>query len=136
MICNIDQRLLDNSHIITETDTSHILLSKNSLVSWVIIVPKTNIIEWHELDLQYQHNLNAQINKIASLLKQKLASDKINIATIGNIVEQMHIHIIGRKKADPFWPDVVWGKNQFKEYAEQDLTNIKNMLIDTLTSKP
>lgn len=41
----------------------------------------------------------------------------------------MHIHVIGRKKADAFWPDVVWGKNKFKDYTEPKLTNIGNTLI-------
>ncbi len=129
---NIDSRLLDNSYIITETQISYVLLSKNALVSWFIIVPKTEKTEWHELDIKYQHDLNNQINKIASLLKQKFATDKINIATIGNVVEQMHIHVIDRKKEDAFWPDVVWGKTAFKEYAEPELTNTKNFLITQL----
>lgn len=132
MSFNIDPRLIKNSYLITETNISHILLSKNALISWVIIVPKTDIKEWHELDTDFQNKLNLQINKIASTLKKQLSADKINIATIGNIVEQMHIHVIGRKYKDAFWPDVVWGETEFQEYTELELTNIKNILIPQL----
>ena len=52
----------------------------------------------------------SQINRVSELMKRHYLIDKINVATIGNVVSQMHIHIVGRRKDDAYWPDVVWGQ--------------------------
>ncbi len=94
---------------------SQIRLSKNALVPWVLIIPKTDKIEWFELDEPMQMALNCQINSISALLKH-LGADKINVAMIGNVVSQMHIHVVARKVDDYCWPEVIWGKEAFLSY--------------------
>ena len=128
----IDERLINTCYKLATTNISNILLSKNSLVTWFIIVPTTNKIEWHDLDIDLQTKLNAQICNLSKLLTNHFKVDKINIAIIGNIVPQMHIHIIGRKKTDPFWPGVVWGRPEFKEYTPDNFCNIKKIVTNTL----
>jgi diadenosine tetraphosphate (Ap4A) HIT family hydrolase len=97
-------------------------------VTWFIIVPDTHHIEWYELDLDFQEKLNNQVNIISKLLTHHFNVDKINIATIGNVVSQMHLHVVGRKKTDPFWPDVVWGKKESQEYREDQLNDIAALI--------
>ena len=124
----IDPNLLKTCHKLLDTSISTILLSKNSLVTWFIIVPNTDKIEWYELDIDLQMQLNKQVNTLSQLLKQDFNVDKINIATIGNVVPQMHIHVIGRKKDDHFWPNVVWGRKDSKEYTTKDLVHITDLI--------
>ncbi len=94
-------------------------------------MPYTHHIEWYELDLNFQEKLNSQINVISKLLKHHCNVDKVNIATIGNVVSQMHLHVVGRKKTDPFWPDVVWGKKEFQEYTEDQLSYILALIKES-----
>ncbi len=108
---------------------SQIRLSKNALVPWVLIIPKTDKIEWFELDEPMQMALNRQINSISALLKH-LGADKINVAMIGNVLSQMHIHVVARKIDDYCWPEVIWGKEAFLAYDEKQ----KEALITQLQS--
>jgi diadenosine tetraphosphate (Ap4A) HIT family hydrolase len=123
--------ILENStFLIKDFADSQILLSKNSLITWFLLVPKTDIIEWYLLDQDSQQRLNNQICLISRFLKEELNCDKINVATIGNVVAQMHIHVVGRHKDDCFWPDVIWGKKEFKEYTKEQFENLKDKFLN------
>lgn len=126
----LNPTLEKNTYLLKETSKNLILLSKNSLITWFLLVPKTHIIEWYLLNKEEQVDLNEQICLISKFLKEELNYDKINIATIGNVVAQMHIHIAGRNTDDLFWPDVIWGKQEFKEYTPNQLLNLKNQFLD------
>ncbi|WP_162902272.1 HIT family protein [Facilibium subflavum] len=123
----LDPRLEQSSTFICDTDVSQIRLSNNALVPWFLIIPKTSKTEWFELAPELQFSLNAQINQLSALLKHELDADKINIATIGNVVPQLHIHVIGRKVDDFCWPDVVWGVKVSRDYAPDIKDKIKQL---------
>ncbi|WP_440992596.1 HIT family protein [Cysteiniphilum litorale] len=124
----LDKRLADSSSLIKDLGDIQLRLSNNALVTWFLIVPKVSVTEWFELDLEMQLRLNALINTLSRLLKEDLHVDKVNVATIGNVVSQMHIHVIGRKKDDFCWPDVVWGKSESQAY----LSHQKDGLISSV----
>jgi len=107
---------------------STLLLHKNALVPWFILVPHTTENEIFKLQTAQREQLQNSINRLAQFVESNFKTDKLNIATIGNIVPQLHVHIIGRHKQDFCWPDPVWGKTQSDEYKPNDLQSIKNNL--------
>ena len=69
----------------------------------------------------------SEINKLAKFIKTYFKADKINIANLGNIVAQLHIHVIARYKDDKAWPDPVWGKYPQKKYLTEQILAIKEL---------
>ena len=105
-----------------------LLLHKNALVPWFILVPHTNEREIYKLEMMQQEQLHKTINQLAQFVESNFTTDKLNIATIGNIVPQLHVHIIGRHTNDFCWPEPVWGKSESSEYSAEALQSIKNIL--------
>ncbi|MBL1276138.1 MAG: HIT domain-containing protein [Ectothiorhodospiraceae bacterium] len=133
----LDDRLTDSTYPLADMplhgyDDNILLLSKNALFPWFILVPSTQETEFHKLSTDQQSQTQQHINTIARFIEMHFSPDKINIATIGNIVSQMHIHIIGRRKDDSCWPNVVWGSKQYKDYEAGEVTTIKNQLSEIL----
>ena len=124
----LDQQLKKDCFILDESENFILLLLNNALVPWFIVVPKTDKIELYELDEVLQQQIISLINQISTFIKQEYTVDKLNIATIGNMVEQLHIHIIGRFKTDPYWPGVVWGREAKKSYAQKNVNIIQKQL--------
>ncbi|MCF6258331.1 MAG: HIT domain-containing protein [Gammaproteobacteria bacterium] len=129
----IDERLVADSYRLGEFDDCQLLLSKNALFPWFILVPTTRKIEFHKFDPAQQEKIQQHINAVAQFIEKYFSTDKINIASIGNIVSQLHIHIIGRKHNDACWPGVVWGTTHFSDYKTDDVIIIKNQLANALT---
>lgn len=128
----LDKRLQQDCIVVSESAQFILLLMNNSLVSWFILVPKTTEKELYCLDNNFQSRIFAKINQISELLINEFKADKLNVASIGNIVEQMHIHIIGRYHTDPYWPGVVWGRDEKRNYTEDELKKIKIRLDSIL----
>ena len=128
----LDPRLENDCFILSESEQFFILLMNNSLVPWFILVPKTDKTELFELDEITQNLIFKVINQLSEFVMKDFKADKLNVAAIGNIVKQMHIHVIGRYKSDAYWPGVVWGATQKEAYKGNDVENIKNKLNNVL----
>jgi len=104
---------------------------------WIIAVPRRNKIkEIYELKSRDQLLLLREINLMAEIIKSKFKSDKINIGAMGNIVPQLHIHIVGRKENDPAWPAPVWGFGAPLTYEKKNADEIIINLINELQTSP
>ncbi|WP_395947155.1 HIT family protein [Caedibacter taeniospiralis] len=125
----LDRRLAESSSLIKDLGDIELRLSNNALVPWFLLIPKVQLTEWFELEEVMQIRLNKLVNALSAFLKTELKVDKINVATIGNVVSQMHIHVVGRKQDDFCWPDVVWGKQQFKPYTDDQRNEIIMSLL-------
>jgi diadenosine tetraphosphate (Ap4A) HIT family hydrolase len=89
---------------------------------WVVLVPqRAGIFELHDLTPLDQAMLTFETNLAAEALKRVTGCDKINTAALGNIVRQMHIHVIARSEGDPNWPGAVWGYGPREPYRRTDL---------------
>jgi len=128
----LDHRLTETTYQLGMLADNRLLLSKNALFPWFILVPSTQETEYHKLRNEQQTEIQQHINAIARFIENNFSIDKINIATIGNIVSQLHIHIIGRSRNDACWPDVVWGTAKFKAYQLQEVNTIKTELTSAL----
>jgi diadenosine tetraphosphate (Ap4A) HIT family hydrolase len=77
---------------------------------WLILVPRrTGVTEIADLGADDAVQLTAEIAQVSRALKHVTGCDKLNIAAIGNIVPQLHVHIVARRKDDPLWPKPIWG---------------------------
>lgn len=111
MSFELHQQLRLDTLLIDENELRLILLMKNAEVPWVIYVPKrSHLTELHELEDQDYQRVLGEIKNISRHMKQEFNAHKMNIANLGNIVSQLHIHIICRFENDYAWPSPVWGK--------------------------
>jgi diadenosine tetraphosphate (Ap4A) HIT family hydrolase len=89
---------------------SRLLAINHADYPWLILVPRRpNIVEIADLADVDLSLLTTEIAEVSRVLKTLTACDKINIGAIGNVVSQLHVHIVARWKTDPLWPKPVWG---------------------------
>lgn len=109
----LDTRLAADSVLIADGPLSQIRLMNDDRFPWVVLVPRVpDASEWIDLDGAQQRLLLAEINQISQHLKHKPNVSKINIGALGNIVRQLHVHLIGRNENDAAWPGPVWGSGK------------------------
>ncbi|MCU7851522.1 MAG: HIT family protein [Candidatus Thiodiazotropha sp. (ex Monitilora ramsayi)] len=124
----LDDRLSQDCHILAELSFSRLLLMNNALFPWFILVPRVEVTEIHELSASQQQKLMEETDLLSRFVQQTFSPYKLNVAAIGNIVRQMHIHIVGRKTDDTCWPGVVWGVSQKTAYNQVQLNEISHAL--------
>lgn len=106
----IHDKLLADTHPITTLNLCEVRLMNNQIYPWLILIPRVEgAIELIDLTRDQQHELMDEIDQVSKILKSIYEPDKLNIATIGNIVRQLHIHVVARYRTDPAWPSPVWG---------------------------
>jgi diadenosine tetraphosphate (Ap4A) HIT family hydrolase len=101
---------------------SRVLVIKDANYPWLLLVPRRpDITELIDLDEVEQAQLTTEINRVARALKDVTKPDKLNIAALGNMVPQLHVHIIARRKSDVAWPRPVWGMVPALDHDPQEL---------------
>jgi diadenosine tetraphosphate (Ap4A) HIT family hydrolase len=111
-----------------EMETCTILLHKNAAFLWFILVPETDESDFLDLDPVRQTELLDVCNKLNTYIKSK-SFIKTNFASIGNVVSQMHLHVIGRSPDDPLWPQVVWGNTATQSpYTSEEVELIRQAI--------
>ena len=125
----LDSKLANDSIFIGELDLCNILLMNDSNYPWIIMVPsQNNLREITDLPFADQIILLKEINFIVDILKQEFVVDKFNIANLGNVVSQLHIHVIVRKKDDKTFPKPVWGNAAAVPYSAVQAEEMLNKL--------
>lgn len=106
----LDERLSSSSFKIIDFSLSELRLKNNKNYPWIILIPRVShvITEIFELSISEQLKLMQEIARVANMMKQYFLADKINIGALGNIVSQLHVHVIARSKKDSAWPQGVW----------------------------
>ncbi|SDQ86339.1 Diadenosine tetraphosphate (Ap4A) hydrolase [Pseudoxanthomonas sp. CF385] len=106
----LDPRLAADSVFIADGPLSQVRLMDDTRFPWLVLVPRVNgVSEWLELEGGQQRLLLAEINQAGQLLRAQTGVQKLNIGALGNIVRQLHIHLVGRHEGDAAWPGPVWG---------------------------
>jgi diadenosine tetraphosphate (Ap4A) HIT family hydrolase len=105
----IHPQLEEDCHLLGRFASSTVLLQRNALLPWFILVPDTGLEDLLDLPPEILHQVTEDCQRISTFLKQNLAYNKVNFAGLGNVVPQMHLHIIGRSTSDACWPQPVWG---------------------------
>ncbi|MCW9023294.1 MAG: HIT domain-containing protein [Gammaproteobacteria bacterium] len=120
--------------LIGQFSLCRLLLMPDANYPWFILVPdRDNISEIHQLSTDDQHTLINESSRLATLMETLFNPDKMNIAAIGNIVPQLHVHHVARFKNDVAWPAPIWGKVEARAYAENEIQNIISELKKHLT---
>jgi diadenosine tetraphosphate (Ap4A) HIT family hydrolase len=121
----IDSTMPWTLHAQLEADTaavgdlrlSRLLLANDANYPWLLLVPRregaSEIIDLSEAD---QIELAVEIARVSRALKAVTACDKLNVAALGNVVPQLHVHVIARRRNDPAWPKPVWGAVPARDY--------------------
>ena len=118
----LDSRLARDSVFIADGPLSQVRLMNDRRYPWLVLVPRVdNVSEWLELDGGQQRLLLAEINQAGALIRALPAVQKLNIGALGNIVRQLHIHLVGRHEGDAAWPGPVWGQGAAEPYAADAL---------------
>jgi len=103
---------------------------------WFIMVPdRKDIKEIFQLQKRDQQALQEESSLLSEVLAEEFSADKLNIAALGNIVSQLHIHHIVRYKNDPAWPAPVWGRIPASAYSAQAVKDIKEKMFRLLNGK-
>ncbi len=115
----IHPQLLADCHYLGSLAASEVLLNRNAAMPWFILVPDTRINDILDLPEHHRDVVMADCAAVSAFIKQVLGFDKVNFAGLGNVVPQMHLHIIGRREGDPCWPQPIWGNLAVTEQYEQ-----------------
>jgi diadenosine tetraphosphate (Ap4A) HIT family hydrolase len=125
----LDSRLQQDTLTIGDFPLCRLLLSNDANYPWFILVPRRDdISELFQLDVADQQRLWQETTALAEVLKDSFDADKMNVATLGNVVSQMHMHVIVRKRDDIAWPAPVWGKHPAKPYSAEQVAVIRERL--------
>lgn len=95
-----------------------VLLMRDARYAWLILVPaRPGLVEIGDLGQADRHLLSDETDRAAAALARLYAPEKINIGALGNVVRQLHVHVVARTTDDPAWPGPVWGHSPAVDYA-------------------
>lgn len=118
----LDPRLAADSAFIADGPLSQVRLMDDTRFPWLLLVPRVaDASEWLELDGAQQRLLLAEINQAGNLIRELPQVEKLNIGALGNIVRQLHVHLVGRHSGDAAWPGPVWGSGVMQRHAPEAL---------------
>lgn len=121
----LHKQLQADTYEILGLNLCKVLLMNNSLFPWVILVPQRDgLREIIDLSAEEQILLMKEIAEISKAMKKIFSPDKLNIAALGNVVEQLHIHVMARYKNDKAWPKPVFGC-EVEKYGLKDVENLR-----------
>ncbi|MDI6524550.1 HIT domain-containing protein [Pseudomonas otitidis] len=131
---NLDPRLQQDCRVIGDYPLCRLLLMNDSQYPWFILVPRREeVSELFQLDAADQQQLWKEVVSLAEVLKDSFGADKMNVATLGNVVSQLHVHVIARRKSDAAWPTPVWGRAPAIPYTEGQIVDLLARLRLVLT---
>src|SRR5215210_7906147 len=114
---------------VTRLPLCRVLLMNDSRFPWLILVPERDSVrEIHELPPADRATLIEEIAQASEVLSRLFRPDKLNVGALGNIVPQLHVHVVARTAADPVWPGPVWGSGPAEPYEENELEEIRGRL--------
>ncbi|MDF1748924.1 MAG: HIT domain-containing protein [Alphaproteobacteria bacterium] len=117
-------QLAADTYLVGQTALCQVLLSKDARYPWLILVPhQPDLRELHDLSAADQAQLMAEITHISAAMQKAWTADKVNVAALGNMVPQLHIHIIMRYRDDVAWPGPIWGVGTAQDYSDAALSD-------------
>lgn len=111
-------RLAADTRAVAESSFAWLRYMNDTRFAWLILVPKqADLREWYQLNAADQHKLLTQVNTLSRCLQETTDAAKMNLGALGNMVPQLHLHIIARSPDDACWPGPVWGQGEPLPYA-------------------
>ncbi len=119
---HLHPQLADDTAPVIELPLCEVRLMDDANHPWLVLVPRVaDIVEFIELDPAQRAQLTTEIDAACHALKALFKPDKLNVAALGNLVPQLHVHVIARYKTDIAWPRPVWGAADARPYAPEEL---------------
>ena len=117
----LDERLTKDTFVVGDFALSRVLLMNDARWPWLILVPRRqNLVELTDLEAGDRARLIEEAALAAGFLKAHASADKINLGALGNIVRQLHVHVVARSTGDPAWPGPVWGFGAAVPYEDTE----------------
>lgn len=130
---SIDPRLERDSVAIADLGLCRLRLSRDARWPWLLAIPqRAGVTEMFELAPLDQTMLTFEINEAAKALSVVTGADKINVAAIGNIVRQLHIHIVARFEGDANWPGPIWGHGTPEPRSDEDIEALARKITEAM----
>jgi diadenosine tetraphosphate (Ap4A) HIT family hydrolase len=130
----LDSRLEQDTLNLGDFPLCRLLLMNDANYPWFILVPRREeVSELFQLDPADQQALWREVTALAETLKDTFGADKMNVATLGNMVNQLHMHVIARRRGDVAWPAPVWGHHPASPYSDAQVDAIRQKLKLVLT---
>lgn len=131
----LDPRLEQDTLPIGDFPLCRLLLMNDAHYPWFILVPRRDeVSELFQLDEVDQRSLWRETNLLAEVVKDTFKADKMNVASLGNVVDQLHMHVIARRRGDAAWPAPVWGRQPALPYTADQVRELRERLKLVLDS--
>ncbi|MFC7334389.1 HIT domain-containing protein [Rhodocista pekingensis] len=134
---DLHPRLAADTLPVTDLPLCRVLLMANRAFPWLILVPRLpGAREIHRLDAADRALLMEETAQASAVLEAAVRPDKLNVGALGNLVPQLHLHVVARRIGDPAWPGPVWGSGVQEPYAEGEGEALAARLAAALTAPP
>ena len=118
---SLDPRLAADSHFIADWPLSQLRLVDDAHYDWLVLIPRVaGAVEWFDLAPAQQRLLLDEVGHAAAALQATARCEKLNIGALGNIVRQLHVHVLARNTGDPAWPGPVWAASPLQRRGEAE----------------
>ena len=135
-MADLHPQLVEDCLVLGSFPLCRLLLMKDANYPWFILVPdRDNISEIHHLTEEDQQQLTRESAFLSAVIEEEFRADKINVAALGNVVPQLHVHHVVRYKDDVAWPLPIWGNQPAREYSDELLDTIVNKLLTAINSE-
>lgn len=132
---HLHPQLADDTHPLAHWPLCDVLLMDDAHHPWLILVPRIEgATELTDLDPAQQATLTAEIDRACRALQASMKPHKLNVAALGNVVPQLHVHVIARYRDDIAWPRPVWGTATAQPYTPETLVDRVKTLRDALSA--
>jgi diadenosine tetraphosphate (Ap4A) HIT family hydrolase len=129
----LDARLAGDTLVVGDLPLSRVLLMRDSRYAWLVLVPRrTGLVEVADLADDERAALWREVDAAGRALRSVGPCDKLNIGALGNIVRQLHVHVVARCEGDAAWPGPVWGFGKAEAYAEGEAERIAEVVRQEL----
>ncbi len=126
---NLHPQLVADCHLLGQFKECIVLLHRNAVVPWFILVPVTDAVDLLDLPTSQLGRVMEECSEIGKFVRDHFGSPKLNFGAIGNLVPQMHLHVIGRSPDDSCWPSPVWGNlSESRDYDVNAIAEITHAL--------
>ncbi|RKZ47072.1 MAG: hypothetical protein DRQ48_07060 [Gammaproteobacteria bacterium] len=132
-MADLHPQLVEDCLVLGSFPLCRLLLMKDANYPWFILVPdREDIREIFQLSDEDQIQLIKESSFLSAVIENEFRADKINVAALGNVVPQLHIHHVVRYEDDIAWPSPIWGKHPAREYSEELLDTIANKILNAI----
>jgi len=132
MAFTLHPRLANGTFDLGRIGISRLLLKNNALFPWFLLVPEVaeGVEDLHQLSEAEYEDVTAAIRRMSQFIADHFQPEKLNVASIGNQVRQMHVHLVGRSPEDPAWPGTVWAFEGKQPYTNERVEAIRSAVAE------